>query len=145
MPDRPDILDLIDSAIEDWETSDDAMRWAPDVKTDVVAVAGRQHGIRRITPDDFAALTPAQVEEIGECMREAARAYTETMRRVLEAWRPAVVKFGQALRQVAEAVEAVEGAVGAGPATRTAVSPRVPTYQDARPRWQSPYGPAGRR
>jgi hypothetical protein len=26
-----DILDLIDGAIEDWETSGDAMRWAPDV------------------------------------------------------------------------------------------------------------------
>lgn len=26
-----DILDLIDSAVRDWETSDDAMRWMPDV------------------------------------------------------------------------------------------------------------------
>jgi hypothetical protein len=26
-----DILELIDGAIEDWETSGDAMRWAPDV------------------------------------------------------------------------------------------------------------------
>lgn len=27
-----DILELIDGAIEDWETSGDAMRWAPDVE-----------------------------------------------------------------------------------------------------------------
>lgn len=133
----PDIIGLIDNAIEDWETSDDAMRWTPDPPT-----GPRRPTDQHINADGFVALTPAQIESIHTYMRETAAAYSAAIMQAWEAYKPAIEHLGKV---VVDLTEVLEGIDGTGPATPAAVSPRVPAYQDARPRWQSPYGPAKRR
>lgn len=144
IPDKaPDIIDTIDGAIEDWTTSADAMRWrppgaeepAPPTPPRVLFVI---NGVNEPRP----AITAADLEAMGERLREIGRAYTEMFTRAWEAAAPAFARLGETARTLAEYLERAEGH---GPATRKAASPRVPPYRDNRPRWQSPYGPRGRR
>ncbi|OHV46625.1 hypothetical protein BBK14_01900 [Parafrankia soli] len=138
-----DIIGLIDGAIEDWTTSADAMRWrppgaeepAPPTPPRVLFVI---NGVNEPRP----AITAADLEAMGERLREIGRAYTEMLTRAWEAAAPALARIAQA---AGELTENLERARGRGPATRKAASPRVPAYRDERPRWQTPYGPRGRR
>ncbi len=48
-----DILDTIDNALEDWGTSDDAMRWRPEPAD---ALTGVRADVMRRLPDVYAHL-----------------------------------------------------------------------------------------
>lgn len=147
-----DVLDLIDGAIDDW-TSADAMRWRPakaNQPSKALTLADHMRRDRNrcalVANDpirlDLRHIPPAQIDAFLESVREAGRTYAEAMRAVFEAWLPTFARIGKVVTDLAEALE---GTDGTGPATRSTVTPRVPSYQDTRPRWQTPYGPARRR
>lgn len=138
-----DIVGLIDGAIEDWTPSVDAMRWrspeaeepAPPTPTCTLFMI---NGINEAQP--------ATMSEVRQWMSVRLRAITDTyvqaLVRVREAAEPTFVRCVQAVR---EAAENLERARDPAPATRRPASLWVPAYRDDRLRWQSPYGPRGRR
>lgn len=144
-----DVLALIDGAVRDWETSGDATTPADPARSRpvpvLIAVARAERERERwraIAAGDLSLVTPADVGlavetwgaivETWGAIRDAVIEQCRQMGEALLRLKPALEEFAQAFAGPAEA------------ATRAAASPRVPTYRDARPRWQSPYGPARR-
>ncbi len=114
-----DVLGQIDAALDDWDVSGDAMRWAPDA-------AGEAPEPPPLTVDTVG------FDEAFACLRDMR----ESLARWAEAARPQLEEVGRSLAKVGEsAQQAAACDVHCGP---------PPPPRD-RPAWQSPYGPARRR
>lgn len=116
------ILDQIDTALDDWDVSGDAMRWAPDAPAEL--------------PEP---LPRTVVITIDTTRIDEAFAYFREMREHLHAWaeaaRPQLEEAGRSLAKVGETAQQ---------AAACDVHCKPPRPRD-RPAWQSPYGPARRR
>lgn len=170
-----DIIDLIDGAIADWETSDDAMRWTPDppVEPFIHRFTASEAGWYTFTSApagprgpsfDMAILDEAftiNSELLAlqlENLRAAFRSLTlpdvtgipEIFRAASGVLRPALEQLGEGLREVGRQATATLGLVQAVEEldcqpATKGAAAPVPVYRDRRPRWQSPYGPQARR
>src|SRR4029453_13631754 len=144
-----DVIDTIDNAIDDWKTSSDAMRWrprggAPPAPPMARRWWGRPPYVVTIRASGWPGMT----------MTAVPSGYTAAGRRPLlrRGFRPADIVLdeawpvhpGQRLDLTAHvnlgSPVAPPTPAPPAPAAHGVVSPRVPTYRDSRPRWQSPYG-----
>lgn len=155
-----EILDQIDSTLNDWAVSDDAMRSrpAPDLQPTAgprmwIAPAGigpdegGWEEVGHITSVDFRIEPPtidpefqrsweefrehmARVE--AERVRRAGEAMSAFIRAYAQAVKPAVERAQRAVAQIQEAMQHLD-------------PPLPPGRRHDRPAWQSPYGPPRRR
>lgn len=147
-----DVLDQIDACLGDYDISDDAMRYAPDIPKQPI-IRPRANGstvlIQRLTDrhglsrqEAAAAVLAAERGQDNEHARLAATEAQAVMGEISAQFRAAFqpmvqhmteqfAKINEAFRQVAEAVNSE--------------IPGKPPRLRTRPAWQSPYGPAQRR
>lgn len=116
-----DILGQIGAALDDWDVSGDAMRWAPDA-------AGEPP-----EPPPLTVAITVDTVRIGEAF-DRLHDVREGLARWAEAARPQLAEVGRSLAKMGEAAQRQTCDVHCGP----------PPPRD-RPAWQSPYGPARRR
>lgn len=91
---QPAVLDMIDHAIDDWETSPDAMRWTPDPPPvlkgpDIARLFDVPPGFIRLMPSP--ALEPWQVD----VLRRQFEDFGTHLRATVE---PVVRQFGDAMK-----------------------------------------------
>ncbi|WP_060905373.1 hypothetical protein [Streptomyces scabiei] len=132
------VLDQIDSALNDYTVSDDAMRSAPlpadsqpATRLEIMSEDGEWQevpGVASIEITADPAATAARLREAQESIVRFFHAYAEAVR-------PRIEELGRALAAASQAVRDA-GLVDAD---------GKPARRPDRPAWQSPYGPPRRR
>jgi hypothetical protein len=150
------ILGQIDSVLDDWDVSNDAMRCAPDLpplekryvqmsfgvdpREILIRRLVEQHGLTRLTARHAVlAVERGGDSERADLVRAEARAVAaELGERIRIAFQPMAQAAVAALKQISESIKKLQQA-GICDDRGKPVQPRD------RPAWQSPYGPARRR
>ena len=147
-----DVLGQIDSALDDWDVSGYATRWAPDVPTPPavrshangsVVLVGRLIDRHGLSPKQArAAVLAAERGQRGPhadlAALEAQAVLAEMQESLRAAFQPLLQRVADQFRQIKEAFRHLPEAVGCDDCGK-------PPRPRDRPAWQSPYGPARRR
>ncbi|GHJ04759.1 hypothetical protein TPA0906_66240 [Streptomyces olivaceus] len=146
-----DILAQIDSTLDDWTVSDDAMRSQPPAERETVGprlwIAPSRTGpsddgweeVGHLGSIDFH-IEPPRIDpefqqrwqELQDYLVRAAAERARWAQQVMEAFIPRVEEAGQAIAKYTEIIEEM-------------TPPLPPGRRRDRPAWQSPYGPPQRR
>ncbi|MEU1497316.1 hypothetical protein [Streptomyces sp. NPDC005732] len=165
MTSTDDVLAQIDSAVDDWTISGDAMRSAPDLPPSrpqmqlSFGLSGREimirrlideHGLTRITARNAVlAAERGSDSERAELVRTEARAIANEMsERIRIAFQPMAEAAIATLKQLSESLARLRANTHAFQHAPEAVGCNdcgKPTSPRDRPAWQSPYGQARRR